>query len=533
VSDTGNDRIVSQIHPLLAASTFAGTGVAGFSGDGGPASQAQLSAPGGFARTAGGLYIADTGNNRVRLVGQDSVIRTFAGNGTAGFSGDGGPAAQAALDAPLDVALAADGVTLYIADTGNNRVRKVAPDGTITTVAGNGTAGFSGDGGAATQAQLDTPSGVALDPAGNLYIADTASHRVRKVTPDGTITTIAGSDTTTAVGDGGPAGQARLVSPWGLAADQFGDLYIADQGDDRIREIANGRPTAVPTVSVQRAAAPVEVTFDASGSNDPDGRIASYSWSIGASGSGISLGTATTSSSTQVLTQPGTYDATLTVTDDAGAPSPPATVRVVVDPEVAAGGLVLSSVQITGGWRASRLMNGDLFIAGAVVRAADLDLEILRRGRGVSLTRFSTTAGGPFTHVVKLSARMLPGIYTVRLSQRGDRAMAPLPVREAQVRLGAPAEGVASEAALGRIPHALVARIALAALPRAGRALVVSWFGPGSRRPLAVHRVGRRALLIDRLHLAPRVKSGTWRAELRWGSRLVASASTRISGRAR
>jgi len=531
VSDTGHDRIVGIPNPAgppdAPAFTIAGTGVAGFSGDGGPPAQAQLSAPGGMSQGAAGLsssnlYVADTGNNRVRVIGQ-GVITTFAGNGVAGFSGDGGAATLAALNGPLDVTVAPDGVTLYIADTGNNRVRKVVPDGTITTVAGNGSAGFSGDGGPATQAALNSPSGVAVDPAGNLYIADTANHRLRQVRPDGTIRTVAGSDTATATGDGGPAGQARLVSPWGLATDFMGDLYIVDQGDARVRKIVPTPPVAVATASVQEAAAPIEVTFDASGSGDPQGRALSYKWSFG---SGQPT-TATGPRVTHVFTAPGVYDVTVGVTNDDGIGAA-ASVGVTVDPEVAPAGLVLSSAQLSGGWRASRLTGGELSVAGAVVRAASLKLELLRGGRTASRSTFATAAGGPFTHIVRLGPRTLPGTYTARLSQVGVRAGAPLPVREVRVTLRAPAEGVASKAAIGRVPHGLVARVSLAALPTSARALVVRWFAPGSRRPVAVHHVRRRALVIDRLRLPAGAASGTWRAELRWGSRLVATAAKRL-----
>jgi len=537
ISDTGHNRIASVSTPVPIfgpnVATLAGTGVAGFSGDGGPAAAAQLSAPGGIAKVpysfpgADDLYVADTGNNRVRVIRQ-GVISTFAGNGTAGFSGDGGPATQAALSGPLDIALAPDRVALYIADTGNNRVRRVAPDGTITTVAGNGSAGFSGDGGPATQAALNAPSGVAVDPGGNLYIADTANHRVRRVAPDGTITTVAGSDTATAVGDGGPAGQARLVSPWGLAADADGNLYIADQGDNRVREIFNVPPVAVVTASVQRAAAPVEVTFDAGGSSDPDGRIASYTWRFPS-------GTPATASGarvTHLFTEPGVYDVLGGIVDDAGG-SGAAYVRVTVDPEVTPGGLSLVSAQMTGTWQASRLRGGQLSVSGSVVRAADLRLDLLRGGRVVSHATFSTAASGPFTHALPLGAGTLPGAYTAQLSQVGDRASAPLPVRTINVALLPPVEGVASKAALGQVPRFLVARVSLAVLPRTGRNLVMRWFAPGSRRPVAVHRVPRRALVLDRLRLPAHAKSGTWRAELRWGSRLVATASKRIVGRAR
>src|SRR5439155_1308492 len=141
---------------------------------------------------------------------------TYAGSGTRGFSGDGGPATAAQLTAPVGVALDPAG-NLYIADRDNQRIRKVTPGGTISTYAGTGTWGFSGDGGPATAAQLNTPAGVALDSAGNLYIADQANHRIRKVTPGGTISTYAGSGTRGFSGDGGPATAAQLNTPAGVA----------------------------------------------------------------------------------------------------------------------------------------------------------------------------------------------------------------------------------------------------------------------------------------------------------------------------
>jgi NHL repeat-containing protein len=163
--------------------TVAGTGMAGFSGDGGPATSAQLRTPLGLALdAAGNLYIAEQLNHRVRRVSPGGTITTVAGTGTAGISGDGGPAIAAQLNQPLGVALDAGG-NLYIADFGNSRIRRLGSDGIITTVAGTGVSGYSGDNGAAASAQLSGPAGVALDGAGNLYIADTNNNRIRVVRP--------------------------------------------------------------------------------------------------------------------------------------------------------------------------------------------------------------------------------------------------------------------------------------------------------------------------------------------------------------
>ncbi len=229
----------NRIYHVSAAgqlSIVAGNGPSGFSGDGGPATLAQLHDPSGITVDgAGNVFIADYGNNRVRKVTPNGVISTIAGNGTQGFSGDGGPAASAQLYYPWGVAVDAAG-NLFIGDWGNSRVRKVTPGGVISTVAGNGAEGFSGDGGPAASAQLRHPYGVALDGAGNLLIADCGNNRVRKMTPDGVISTVAGGGTS-GLGDGGPAFSAQLYYPWSVAVDAVGDLFIADSWNSRIRKV--------------------------------------------------------------------------------------------------------------------------------------------------------------------------------------------------------------------------------------------------------------------------------------------------------
>lgn len=191
---------------------MAGNGTQGFSGDNGPATGAQLNGPWGIAvDPADNLYIADFGNNRVRKVAS-GVITTVAGNGSAGYSGDNGQATSAQLNQPQGVAVDSAG-NLYIADFDNNRIRKVV-NGVITTVAGNGAAGFSGDNGPATSAQLFEPYGVSLDATGNLYIADYLNSRVREVA-NGVITTVAGNGTYGFSGDNGRATNAQLSHPQG------------------------------------------------------------------------------------------------------------------------------------------------------------------------------------------------------------------------------------------------------------------------------------------------------------------------------
>ncbi|MFB3778173.1 MAG: hypothetical protein ACE141_11195 [Bryobacteraceae bacterium] len=215
----------------------AGTGAHGFSGDNGPALSAQLASPAGIALDpAGNLFIADALNHRVRKVSA-GIITTVAGNGTAGFSGDNGPAELARLNHPTAIAIDAAG-NLYVADYGNCRVRKIS-NGIITTVAGNGSRGYDGDNGPAVSAQISNPEGVAVDSAGNLYIAEPANFRVRVVS-SGVIRTAAGNGEQGYSGDGGPAGAARLTWPDGVAVDAAGTLYIADSNSHRIRSISSG-----------------------------------------------------------------------------------------------------------------------------------------------------------------------------------------------------------------------------------------------------------------------------------------------------
>ena len=277
IADQNNHRI-RKIDSTGTVTTVAGTGESGFGGDNGAATAGQLSYPSGVAvDNAGNLYIADSGNHRIRRVDSTGTITTVVGTGKSGFGGNGGPAVQAQLSYPAGVTV--DGTdNLYIADSGNHSIRKIDATGTITTVAGTGESGFSGDGGLAVLALLSYPSGVAVDGAGNLYIADSFnysirkvdptgtittvadargydssigvavdsvgnlyiadSHRIRKVDATGTITTVAGaSDTASYAGDGRPAARALLRSPSGVAVDNAGNLYIADTGNHSIRKI--------------------------------------------------------------------------------------------------------------------------------------------------------------------------------------------------------------------------------------------------------------------------------------------------------
>jgi sugar lactone lactonase YvrE len=237
IADTGNSR-VRKVTPGGTITTAAGNGQPGYSGDGGPATAASLGSMGVAVDAAGNLYIADTENHRVRKVTPAGTITALAGNGQYRYGGDGGPATAASLNGPDGVAVDAVG-NLYVADAGNSRIRKVTPAGTITTVAGNGQYGYSGDGGPATAASLSYPDGVAVDAAGNLYIADYANNRVRKVAATGTITTVAGNEQYGYSGDGGPATAASLKLPYGVAVDATGNLYIADTDNWRVRKVTS------------------------------------------------------------------------------------------------------------------------------------------------------------------------------------------------------------------------------------------------------------------------------------------------------
>jgi sugar lactone lactonase YvrE len=245
IADTFNHRIRRVDGRTGIITTIAGTGTLGFAGDGGPAQNAQLATPTALGLdAAGNLYVLDRGNRRVRRIeAETGIIRTVAGSGESDFSGDAGPATLATFNNPRGLAVAPDR-TLYIADTGNHRIRRVdATTGIITTVAGSGVAAFAGDGGPGALAQLSFPQAVALDAAGNLYLIDGGNHRVRRMDGQtGAIATVAGTGDPGFSGDGGPATLARLNTPQALALDRAGGLYLADGGNDRVRrvELASG-----------------------------------------------------------------------------------------------------------------------------------------------------------------------------------------------------------------------------------------------------------------------------------------------------
>jgi len=266
IADSNNDviRMVNAATGIIT--TIAGVGgQQGRSGDGAAAVLALLNTPEGLAfDAAGNLYIADNGNNIVRVVNSSGIISTFAGNGIAGYNADGESATAAKLNSPWGLATAGNDV--YIADLNNCRIRKVS-GGIISTVAGTGQCGADGDGQPAIQAELNYPAGVTVDVGGNLYIADSGNNLVRKVNAvTGNIGTIAGTGSQTLGGDGGPANQAPIYGPYAIALDGMGNLYIADVFHNRIREVENTQSLQVyQAIRVEHVSSPQPQTFENDG----------------------------------------------------------------------------------------------------------------------------------------------------------------------------------------------------------------------------------------------------------------------------
>ena len=239
LADTGNHEIRKVTALTGIVTLVVGSTSPGYSGDGGAAAAARLRLPAAIVVAANGdMYIADTGNDAVRKVtAATGIATTYAGTGTTGYTGDGGAATSARLSGPQGLVLAANG-DLYIADTGNNVIRKVtAATGVITTFAGTGTAGFLGDGGVATSARLNAPESVSISASGELYIADAGNNRIRRVSTGGTITTVAGTGTAGSTGDGGLPTAAQLNSPHGIAVSTSGTYYISDRVNNEIRRV--------------------------------------------------------------------------------------------------------------------------------------------------------------------------------------------------------------------------------------------------------------------------------------------------------
>ena len=317
IADTTNHR-VRRVGLDGVITTIAGTGVAGFSGDGGQATVAKLKTPKGLSLFEGTLYIADGNANRIRAVDLTTgIIKTVAGTGVAGFGGDGGAATAAKLYYPQRIDVDPLG-RIYVADTNNNRIRRFTPGGTITTVAGTGATAFTGEGGQATQAALNRPRGLGLVGTEALYIADSGNHRIRVVDlTTGIITTVAGKAKSGYSGDDGPAGAAQFKNPRGVTIDSLGNVYVADTLNSAVRII---RPDVVvppgpnlpPEAVVSVDCLGVRCSFDAAGSSDPDGTISSYRWIFGDGTSG------TGRVAEHIYQSDGSFDVMLTVTDNRG-----------------------------------------------------------------------------------------------------------------------------------------------------------------------------------------------------------------------
>ena len=278
IADTARNQVF-EISVGGAVTVVAGNGTQGYSGDGGPATAAELNAPMSVAVTADGtLYIADTGNQRIRAV-QGGNITTFAGSGARGFAGDGDPATAAALNRPVALALDTTGA-LLVCDQGNERVRRIST-GQIATIAGNGVQGFAGDGGLATAAELNEPSGIAATVDGRIFIADTNNQRIRVVGTNGTIATIAGTGVGAIFGDGGPASAAQLDRPAGLALDAANNLYITDENNHRLRRIAADGTITTIAGNGRQGASPDGAVAVSSAQNQPAAAaISIYGWPI-------------------------------------------------------------------------------------------------------------------------------------------------------------------------------------------------------------------------------------------------------------
>jgi len=233
----GNGNKIRKVNSAGIISTFAGTDSAGYSGDGGLATAARFNGIFGMAfDTAGNLFVADYGNHVIRKINTNGIVSTFAGNGTAGYAGDAGQAIVAELKFPRDLKFDRTG-NLYVCDGGNFAVRRISTTQVITTFAGTGISGHTGDGGQASAAQLGLPYRTGFDRHGNLFIVDGHNNCIRMVDTTGVITTVVGSDSAGFSGNGGPASAARLNTPTALAFDRNGNLYIVDRGNQRIRRV--------------------------------------------------------------------------------------------------------------------------------------------------------------------------------------------------------------------------------------------------------------------------------------------------------
>ena len=296
ITDGYHNRI-RKVNAAGVITTIAGTGIQGYNGDGIPATAAQLYRPVGIIfDQSGNLYFCDGYNNRVRRIHTTGIITTIAGNGGSVYNGDNIAATAAVIYNAHCVAVDGSG-NMYITDCGNHRVRRINTSGVITTIAGTGTLGYSGDNGPATNAMINFPYGIALDGAGNIYFADTYENVVRKIDTSGIITTFAGNSMAVALGDNGPATSAVLNHPIGIAIDGDNTVFITMASQERIRKVASGIITTVAGVGTlgfsgdndpatnAQLAFPCGIALDAAGSiyftDFANNRVRRIGWSVG------------------------------------------------------------------------------------------------------------------------------------------------------------------------------------------------------------------------------------------------------------
>ncbi len=368
IVDNTNHRI-RKVDVAGNISTYAGNGTAAYSGDGGPATAASLRNPNRMTiDAAGNIFIADAGNNVIRKISSTGIITTVVGTGVSGFSGDGGPATAARMSQPLGVGFDGNG-NMYIADGFNRRIRKVNPSGIISTIAGNGISGTTGDGGPATAATMQYPNGIAVDATCNVYFTDWSAHTVRRINTSGYISTVVGIPGSAGfTGDGGPSVAARINGPDNLTFDPAMNLYIPDFYNNRIRMVANlgevsGCPPVIPSASFTSSATTICEDSCLSLTSTSTGLIDSIRWQITPSGATISAPTSVVTSVCFPLS--GTYNIRLKAYGSGYVDSSSTTVFVTPSPSplIVRAGTTLS---ILGGpYTGYQWYNGTSLIAGA------------------------------------------------------------------------------------------------------------------------------------------------------------------------
>ncbi|MGD9571442.1 MAG: PKD domain-containing protein [Thermoleophilia bacterium] len=526
-----SDQVVYRVSPAGTRTPVAGTGTAGYNGDGILATAAQLDDPRGVAvDTDGTIYIAESGGNRVRRVGPDGIIRTVAGTGGIGFSGDGGLAASAELFGPRDVAIVPGG-GLVVADSGNNRVRHIDPNGVIRTIAGND----SGSGATCPIApadaggtHLDFPQQVAVDAGGNVYIA--AQGCVTKVA-SGLIRRIAGNGTPSDdSGDGGPA-VAALARPSGVAVDPGGSLLISAGAGNRVRRVLNVAPSAVFT-----AATPAPLTLQVDGSGSPSGQaneaIIAWSWSFGDGA------TATGPAATRVYAAAGAYTVTLTVRDDSGALATSSRVVQVPAAPPPPPVVTVQRATVAGAYRGGRL-RASILLTGSTTAAGSVQVTLTRRS-GPAVSGLATSAAltlplpaaGAFTRTrIALPRTLAPGVYAVSVggAPAGRVTIAAPPQGILRRSFGSAVQNGPRATVLPRTARRMFCTFDFAVLPAKGRAraLTTQWRVPGGTLPRVSKPRTRRVSGV----IAPagsRFPSGRYTCVLRSGTVTVGTVAVRV-----